>query len=78
MNCEIPNICQEVIYASYEVGESKSVSNHVKLTCKTKDGISTFVSWQFNGWGILGLNRVGSDNTRIDFKPGNSEKLVCK
>lgn len=77
MICDIPAPCIEVLYAGYEVGEGQSVSNHVKLTCKTGTGVSTYIDWQVNAWGLLGLNRISAPN-RIDFAPSNASKLQCK
>jgi len=75
--CDIPQPCIEVIYAGYEVGEGNSVSNHVKLSCKTAEGVSTFINWQVNGWGLIGLNRVAAP-PRIDFRPSGSNELSCR
>lgn len=77
MICDIPVPCIEVLYAGYEVGESNTVSNHVKLVCKTQDGVSTFISWQVSGWGLIGLNRFGAPD-RIDFRPSKQTKLECR
>lgn len=79
LTCQYPKSCTDIIYASYEVGEAKSVSNHVKLTCRHGDGsVSTYIDWQFNGWCLIGLNRVGNNGTRVDFVKGSAETLACK
>lgn len=79
MICDYPQACEQVVYASYEVGAGNSVSNHVKFTCRKADGsVSTYITWVPNGWGLIGLNRVGSGGTQIDFRRGNSDRMSCK
>lgn len=79
VKCSYPADCAEVMYGSYEAGAGNSISNHVKFTCRRADGsVSTYVAWLVNGWGVIGLNRVGNNGTRVDFARGNDDKLTCK
>ena len=79
IECTYPVTCEQVIYGSYESGSEKSVSNHVKFTCRKADGhYTTYVNWQFSGWGIIGLNRLGNSGTQIEFRKGTTDQLECK
>lgn len=77
MICDIPQPCIEVLYAGFEVGEGQSIANHVKLTCKTEQGVSTYINWQANAWGLIGLNRMSIPD-RIDFRPSKATEFKCR